>query len=156
LKILNINQYILHGGLALSSIIVATSIGYYLLHFVPERDTQLATIEKQKLVLQQKQIDLDKEKLLFQQQATISAIQASKQVAVKKTGGTDCESIAHNKARELLAKKIQMNPGDSEAKKAYDLGLANTGDIDYYFNQCLQANGLITNYNLNVQPVMPR
>lgn len=146
-----INRLILSIGLALFFVIIAVSIGFYLIIHLPQKDSELIRIEKQKLELQQKQIDLDSKKLLMEQQATVSAIQKTDQTTTKIAPNVDCEKIARDKAREILAKLIQMEPDNQEYKKAYDAGLGRTSDIDRYFDQCMQSNGLSNSINVKLK-----
>ena len=128
-------------GLISCLILITISVCYYLFFHLPSKDAQLFTIETQKLELQQKQIDLDNQKLLLLQ-VTPTLIQ--------KAPSVDCEAIARAKARETLAKLIQMYPDNQELKKAYDAGLARTSDLDRYFDQCMQSNGQSNSINVNV------
>lgn len=103
---------------SLSCLIVASSIAYYLVWFLPSK-------EKVKNEVVQVQTSQEEKELQTRQ---------------------DCREEARQKAKEKLEKLIQADlvseSEKQEYQKALDVGLAKQDDIDHYFDICLEVKGL--------------
>lgn len=103
---------------AVSLLVVAGSIAYYFMWFLPS-----------------------KEKTAYQIQQT-----QKENVEIELKTRQNCQDESRQKAKEKLEKLIDaglLSQSEiDESKKALDKGLAKKADVDYYFNQCLEVHGL--------------
>ena len=107
--------------LALSFLIVALSVAFYFVIFLPQKERERQTVE------------------LLKQSSVQEAEDKRKQIFV------DCANEADVKARELLKKKIELLPNGQEKKtmqEAYDKGLHLKDDYNTYYDNCLKKNGV--------------
>jgi hypothetical protein len=108
--------------LSLSILIIATSIAYYFLWFLPN---------KEKIKYDPSQVE-----------QTEGINREDKETQIRQ----NCYEEAVNKSREKLEKLIEADlitqSEKEEYKKALDAGLTRKEDRDYYFDLCLTINGL--------------
>lgn len=106
-------------------------IAYYLLVLLPE----------------QKKVSQDLNSLKEEITRLQSQMNEKSKLTDDKKVYSDCDQEAEKKARELLAKKIELGKTTGqynvqEYQKAYNLGLRLKDDYNSYYDDCLRRNGI--------------
>ena len=107
--------------LTISFLVIALSIAYYFVIFLPQKERERQALELQKQ--SSEQIAVDERKRIYE----------------------ECATEANDKSRELLKKKIELLPSGQERntmQEAYDKGLHLKGDYNSSYDNCLKRNGI--------------
>ena len=106
---------------ALSILVVALSIAFYFVIFLPQKERERQAAE------------------LLKQSTEQKAEEDRKQIF------KNCATEAHDKARNLLKNKIELMQNGQERstmQEAYDKGLYLKDDYNSYYDNCLKENGI--------------
>jgi hypothetical protein len=105
-------------ALSIALLVMALSVGYYFVSFLPSKEESKVQVET---------VQEDKEK---------------SEVQIRQDCRDEARQKAQDKLRKLIEAGLLSQSQKLEVQKALDQDLARKEDIDYYFDLCLEINGL--------------
>ncbi len=105
-------------ALSIAFLVVAGSISYYFVSFLPSKENSKTQVEVE-------QENKEKSDVQIRQECRDGALQK-----------------AQDKLRKLIEAGLLSQTQEAQYQQALGQGLARKEDIDYYFNLCLEINSL--------------
>src|SRR3989344_8422600 len=142
----------LHSFTVILLIIILSLAAYNFVVLLPNQrkaNEEISSLKKEITNLQSEleKKEVDSNKLQSELDETRGTTDALRAKLNEKKVFSDCDQEAKDKAKEALAKKVELAKATgaydaAELQKAYDLGLHLKDDYNYNYENCLRRNGV--------------